>query len=205
MEELVVWAWERDNNTWGLRGYESKFPDSDKLQKELGSRGAGMKGVIDMGWLQRVGRRVYRVTSAGLATYAGLEPAEPSIQRKAERRLEGEVTKILEHPVFRDWIKDGSKPQHFREAGYFWGIAPGTPSKTVRERVERVESTLNAALTLLKERGTEQIAASRGRTLFDRMDVERCWEFQEMLKSRFRRDLTLLDPSFAPGTSSESA
>jgi DNA-binding PadR family transcriptional regulator len=197
MEDLVVWAWDRDNSAWGLRGYESRFPDSDKLQKDMGSRGAGQKGVVDMGWVERVGRRVYRLTSGGLAAYAALDEAEPALQEKAGRELEAEVRRILEHPVFRDWLKDNSKPRYFREAGHFWGIAPGTPARTVRERVDRVEETLRGALTLLDKKQTDVIAANRGRILFDRTDIQRCLEFQSTLKSRFARDLSMLDPSFA--------
>ncbi len=196
MEDLVVWAWKREKQTWGLRGYEEIFPDSDKIQKELGSRGVGLKGVLDLGWLDRVGKRVYRLTSVGLATFAAFENVEQSLQQKAGRELEAEVTKILEHPVFRDWLKDNNKPKHFREAGHFWGIAPGTPKRTVRERVERIDKTLDAALRFLNDKNTNEIIASRGKILFERNDISRCKSFQETLRFRFSRDLSALDPSF---------
>lgn len=203
MEDLVVWAWERDNEAWGLRGYETLYPDSDKLQKEVGSRGAGQKGVVGLGWFVRIDRRVYRLTSAGLAVYATLDGAEPVLQEKAGRQLEAEVKRILDHPVFKEWLQDKNKPRYFREAGHFWGIAPGTPSKTVRERVDRVTITLRGALKILDEKETDQIVASRGKILFERTDIERCLEFQHTLTSRFVRDLSILDPSFATSTISD--
>jgi len=46
----------------------------------------------------------------------------------------------------------------------------------------------------LDERGVEEIVEQRGRVLFDRKDIERCLEFQRILKHRFERDLKMLDP-----------
>lgn len=194
MEELLVRAWKRDKLAWGLRGYETLYPDSDKIQKEIGARGVGQKSMSELGLLERVSRRVYRLTPAGLATAVALGPADPISQEKADRTLEIEVKKILEHPTFRDWLGDSTHPKHFREAGHFWGIAPGTPPKTVRERVSFVDQTLKAALEALERRGVEEIVKHRGKVLFDRKDIERCLEFQAILKERFARDLKLLDP-----------
>jgi hypothetical protein len=195
LEDLVVSAWKRDKQAWGLRGYEEHYPDCDKINKEMSSRGKGQKGLVDLGFFAIVRGRVYRLTPAGLAAAASLEPMDPISQQKAGRTLEAEVKKILEHRVFKDWLNDPTRPKHFREAGHFWGIAPGTPSKTVRERVNFVEQTLTAALKVLEERGVNEIVEQRGKILFERIDIERCLEFQTMLKQRFAKDLKLLDPN----------
>lgn len=202
MEDLAVWAWERDKSAWGLRGYEDEHPDLDKVRKDMGARGADSKGVVQMGWVERIQPRVYRLTAIGLAAYGNLGDSNSDLQEKVGRKLESEIQRIIEHPVFRNWLMDNSKPRHFREAGHFWGIAPGTPAATVRERVDRIERTLRGAMTLLDRKGTDKIVAIRGRTLFERTDIERCLEFQYTLKSRFSRDLTLLDPSFAANDAS---
>ena len=143
------------------------------------------------------------MTSTGLGEYATLastgREGEPA-QDKASRRLDSEVSRILDHPVFRQWLEDKAKPKHFRDAGHFWGIAPGTPPHIVRERVGGIDNILRSAMKLLDERGVEEIVASRGKILFDRRVIKRCIEFQETMKSRFSRDLRVLDPKFSIGT-----
>jgi len=200
MEDLAVWAWERDRTAWGIRGYESKYPDLDKVRKDMGARGAEQKGVVQLGWVERVEPRVYRVTPAGLAEYATLSASMGStsgeLQEKAGRELGSQVSRILEHPVFRRWLSDATKPKYFRDAGHFWGIAPGTPPSVVRERIGGVENTLQSALRLLDELGVSEIASSRGKVAFDRTDIERCLEFHNAIKDRFSQDLRLLDPQF---------
>ena len=44
------------------------------------------------------------------------------------------------------------------------------------------------------------IASQRGKQLFDRTDLDRCREFQRVLKQRFAKELRTLDPehSYVP-------
>jgi hypothetical protein len=194
-EELLVSAWKKDRHAWGLRGFEDSFPDSSKLFKELDAH-AGKQGIVGEGLLEKVHRRVFRLTPSGLAEASALCPTDAIAREKADRQLEQAVKQIIEHPVFRDWLKDSTRPKYFREAGHFWGIAPGTPPKTVLERVSSVERTLSSALDALGERGVNEFIEQRGKVLFERKDIERCLEFQRVLTERFKRDLTLLAPGF---------
>lgn len=196
LEDLTVWAWRGEQATWGLRGYESDYPDSDKIKKELSSRGRGTKGIVDLGWFDSVGTRIYTVTAAGLAMYAILDGSNKDFHDKAGRALELEIRQILEHRVFKDWLKDPSKPRHFREAGHFWGIAPGTPKNTVRQRIRKVDVALDGALAVLDDKGVDTISLAHGKVLFDRKDIERCNQFHADLKARFEKDLRILDPTF---------
>jgi hypothetical protein len=192
-EEILVHAWEKDKLAWGLRGFEQSHPDSSKLFKELDVH-AGKQGIVGQGLLEKVHRRVYKITAAGCVAASALQPKDAVAREKADRQLEQAVKQIIEHPVFKEWLTDRMRPKYFREAGHFWGIAPGTPPKTVKERVDSVEQTLRAALKVLDERNVNEIIEQRGKVLFDRKDVERCLEFQQVLKERFARDLALLAP-----------
>src|SRR5437870_4985294 len=192
-EQLLVHAWNEDKHAWGLRGFEEHHPDSSKLFKELDVH-AGKQGIVGEGLLTKVHQRVYRLTASGLAAVSDLRPSDTVARGKADRQLEAAVKQIVEHPVFREWLKDPTRPKYFREAGHFWGIAPGTPAKTVRERVASVERTLAAALKGLQDRNLNEVVEQRGKIVFDRKDIERCLEFQSVLKERFRKELRLLDP-----------
>jgi hypothetical protein len=110
----------------------------------------------------------------------------------AERALADALAGVLSHPVFREWIKDPTMPRHFRDAGHFWGIAPGTPPGVIRTRIADVDNTLIQARSLLDKKGVEEIIVRQGRPLFDRSDLERAVGFQAMLKQRFAKDVAML-------------
>src|SRR5260370_4397562 len=166
-EQLLVHGWGNDKEAWVLRGFEDVQPDSSKLFKELDAH-AGKKGIVGEGLLEKVHRRVFRLTAAGLAEASALRPSDAIAREKADRQLEQAVKQILEPPVFKDWLKDPTRPRYFREAGHFWGIAPGTPAKTVIDRVAAVERTLAAALRALGDRGGEELVEPRSSVRFER-------------------------------------
>jgi hypothetical protein len=200
-EDLLVAAWKRDRMAWGLRGYERDHPDVDKLRKEIDSRGARegtpSTGLVSAGLLLRVRERMYRLTPAGLAAASEVVGAEPDTRGKATRALADAVDSILSHSVFRAWLKDSSSPKHFRDAGHFWGVAPGTPAKVIQARILDVDRNLDTALGILDTEGINEVTARHGKALFDRTDIERAKEFQAMLKERFAKDLATLHVKFA--------
>lgn len=189
-EGLVVAAWREDNLSFGLRGHERDYPDSNKVYTKID----GQSGLVTKGWLAKAGERRLKITEAGLARAVELGGAVDSqLSMKLDRALQDSVARIVSHPEFQAWLKDSGKPSRFRGAGHFWGIAPGTPPATVRARVGRVEQTLQAALRALDNRGVTDVIKHRGRVLFERRDLERAIEFHQTLKERFLSDLKVLD------------
>jgi hypothetical protein len=200
-EDLLVAAWKRDRLAWGLRGYEREFPDNDKIHKELDGRGAragsASTGIVSKGLLLRVRQRIYRLTPAGFAAAAEVVGAEPETRGKAERVIADAVGAILCHSVLRSWLKDRGSPKYFRDAGHFWGVAPGTPPKVIQSRILDIDRTLEKALSLLDAGGVDEIAGRHGKALFDRTDIKRAMNFQAALKERFAKDLATLQVKLA--------
>jgi hypothetical protein len=191
-EELLLAAWKHDPASWGLRGYEREHPDSNRIHRELDSRGKGQRGIVGNGFLEKVRPRTYRLTPKGLAAATVAGDVDPEARERLNRVLEAEVIRVIEHPAFMAWLNDKNKPKSFRDVGHFWGVAPGTPPRVVRQRVQAVEETITAAVELLERRELDQVGDRQGRLLFERTDLERGLEFHQEMKDRFRTELRLL-------------
>jgi hypothetical protein len=83
-EELIVHAWKKDKRAWGLRGFEDQYPDANKIVKELDAH-AGKQGIVGQGLLEKVDRRVYRITPVGLTSASALQPSDKIARQKATR------------------------------------------------------------------------------------------------------------------------
>jgi len=195
-EDLLLAAWKRDPLAWGLRGHEREHPDSERIYVELDRasvKGKNVRGgLAGLGLFEKVRQRTYRLTPSGLAAASEVAGADPSMRGKAERSLADAINAILSHPVFNEWLKNPEMPKHFRDAGYFWGIAPGTPPRVIRLRIAEVDNTLEKARSMLGEKGADAIVERHGRVLFDFNDIERAGEFQKALKERFAKDIAVL-------------
>jgi hypothetical protein len=198
-EDLLLAAWKRDPLAWGLRGHENEHPDSERIYVELDRasvRGRNVRGgLVGIGLFKKIRQRTYQLTPSGLAAASEVVGANPAMRAKAERTIADAVSTILSHPVFREWIKNPTLPKYFRDAGHFWGIAPGTPPRVIRSRIGEIDNTLDKARSMLDESGNDAIAARHGKILFDRADVARATEFQGTLKERFAKELTTLAAS----------
>jgi hypothetical protein len=148
--------------------------------------------MVGLGLLEKVSQRTYRFTATGLTVASEGSGADPTLRGTAERALANAMAAILSHSVLGEWIKDPAMPKHFRDAGHFWGIAPGTPPSVIRNRIAQVDNTLEKARSVLDKKGVEEITARHGKALFDRSDVERALEFHGVLKQRFAKDLSTL-------------
>jgi hypothetical protein len=194
-EELLIAAWRRDPLAWGLRGYEREHPDSNRIHRELDSRGKDQQGIVGQGFLERVRPRTYRLTPKGFAEATLVVGADPERLARLNRVLEAEVTRVIEHPAFVGWLQDPSTPRSFRDVGHFWGVAPGTPARVVRQRLQSVEETLNAALSILDQSNLQEVGDRHGSLLFERNDVLRALDFHREMMRRFESQLGVLTRS----------
>jgi hypothetical protein len=191
-EELLVAAWEEDPMAFGLRGFERQHPASEVIHREIGKRGPGTQSMVEMGLLEWVDSRVYRLTLKGLQRASELTPDSSETREKANRELEARLSRLLGHRVFQSWLRDSTSPRSFRDAGQFWGIAAGTPARVIKERIALVDSLLDSAEAELDGRSVDQMVDKHERVLFERVDLQRVREFQQTLKDRFLSDLQLL-------------
>ena len=97
---------------------------------------------------------------------------------------------------------------------WFWGIAPGLPPKVTQERLNHLENNLNEAKRLAKsengkivlnsrdlnknlketlaKKGYTKVDEQKGKIWLDILDIERCIEFHNTLKERFKKEIEIL-------------
>lgn len=80
-EDLIVRAWELFPESFALRGFDGKYPDSNRVLAKL----SGSDGLCGLGWLEHTDQRTYRATKKGRAVarqLAGVQSAvgaEPNV------------------------------------------------------------------------------------------------------------------------------
>src|SRR5262249_5455422 len=60
-EALIVSAWQKFPQAFGLKGYAEQYPDSNKILSSI----MGEKGLAKRGWLAKMGQKMYSLSRDG--------------------------------------------------------------------------------------------------------------------------------------------
>lgn len=140
-EALIVKAWMSDNGAFGLQGYADKYPDSNRVLTNI----MGSKGLRGKGWIEKVGEKQYRLTTAGRRVAQDLScDKRPHISRAADidRELLPIIQRLLNSPGFKKMEESRDNEIIFRDACNFWGISSYSNASTLRARFEDIRNLL---------------------------------------------------------------
>ena len=162
-EQLVVAAWRRYRDQFGLQGFAREYPDSNRiLTKIMGS--GGLRG---KGWLSKVGTKRYRVTEAGRLVALGLANSDATKSRERLTQLSRTLVGVLERMLNSRALakhRDGEELT-FSDVCSFWNISPRSTANQLVERsveanialTEAIQQTQRAGLTLSLPNGAGDI------------------------------------------------
>lgn len=102
VEDLIVRSWEQFPESFALRGYQARHPDSNRVLAKL----SGTDGLCGMGWLEHTDQRMYRMTRKGRlvakqlhAMQAGVAAPREEVAEAPAERPRRPVAAVVEKPA----------------------------------------------------------------------------------------------------------
>lgn len=187
-EDLVVASWKQFGKTFGLRGYEDKFPDSNKVLSSI----MGERGLAKRGWLVKIGQKQYSFTKDGRRMAAQLrgevieEPEHDFMQMP--RETEKFLLSLLNSTAYRKYEHNQKNELAFADACRFWDISQNLQGEAVDERLNEVVKGLQDLEQSLSQ---EDGRLSNGR-LIRAGDVRVLRNLHSYMEEKFARLLSLL-------------
>ena len=191
-EALIVSAWQKFPRTFGLKGFEDKYPDSNRVLAQI----MGEKGLPNRGWMVKVGQKLYSLTRDGRQVVRKLlqgEEVPPLTSKRAAPvdRLPKEVDILLQTLLCAGVVAKARQGRQeewtFAEACRFWGLGERT-GNAVDTRLDELQTQLVQAEKLLANgpqmlgNGVEVTAEQAGQLA----------DLHHQLEQRFARHLNLL-------------
>ncbi len=142
-EALIVAAWQKYPRTFGLKGFEDMYPDSNKVLSSI----MGEKGLARKGWLLKAGMKIYSLTRDGRQVVRRLQHGEAAPPKPAApARLDREHDKLLQGlfaSTAYDKFREGRQQElKFADACRFWGITENHSGDAIDVRLDQVELAL---------------------------------------------------------------
>jgi hypothetical protein len=188
-EMLIVASWQKFPNTFGLKGFAEKYPDSNKILSSI----MGEKGLARRGWLVKMGQKIYAITRDGRNVVRRVmmqeeeAPAVGTVQRM--NREHERFLKVLFDSSAVQKFEDNRKHElTFADACRFWSITENMKGEQLDERLEDANSTLVELDRLLADVDAEM---SGGRVV-TAGDIRVMTNIHRYMEDRFERHLNLL-------------
>jgi hypothetical protein len=189
-EALIVSAWQKFPSTFGLKGFEQQYPDSNKVLAMI----MGEKGLPGRGWMAKVGQKQYALTRDGKQVVRKLvagEDVPPLTARRGGAKLTREqdllMQQLLASAAFARAERGRQAECTFSEACRFWSIGDRTGS-AVDERLDEWQAKLTEIEKALK---AGSATLGNGRQATAEVAGLLC-DLHSQLEQRFVRHLNLL-------------
>lgn len=189
-EALIVSAWRKYPKTFGLKGFEDQYPDSNKVLSGI----MGEKGLPRRGWMTKVGQKLYSLTRDGRQIVRKLlqgEDTPPLTAKRSASKLTRDQDLLLQGLLASaayGKLRQGRQAEWtFTEACKFWsmndrqGAAVDARLDELQRHLRAIEKALAAGPQALGN-GREVTAA----------EVGSLCDLHHQLEQRFGRHLNLL-------------
>jgi hypothetical protein len=191
-EALIVAAWQKYPQSFGLKGFADQFPDSNKVLTSI----MGEKGLARKGWLAKMGQKLYSLTRDGRQVVRRLQTGEGPMPVPLNRSTSGSLSRDQEKSLqtlfaASAWHKyrEGRKAElTFADACRFWSITESMSGDALDTRLDQ----LRIELTGIEVRvGPGTCVMSDGRSVTPE-EIGSLLDTHEFLVGRFSRHLNLL-------------
>lgn len=192
-EDLVVSAWKKFPDTFGLAGHQNEhsqlmYPDSNRVFAEV----MGSKPIRKKGFLEKVGSKMYQLTESGRAQariYLESEFGEPVKKVALARELKGQLIKLFKSKAVEKFRNNRFEDITFYDACAFWGISPRISAIEFEGRVANLRKIIETAQQMLKD----QIASfEHGGNTFDNKDLNVLVSTNDQLMRKFENEIAVI-------------
>ncbi|MGH7171926.1 MAG: hypothetical protein ACRELF_09935 [Gemmataceae bacterium] len=190
-EALIVATWQKYPRTFGLKGYDEQYPDSNKVLASI----MGEKGLARRGWLLKMGQKLYALSHEGRRAVRRLLQGdeEPKVAKSNRPiKLSKEYDKLLQGLFVTsayEKVREARQQElTFADACRFWSITENQSGEALDGRLDH----LRAALAEIERQiGASSANLGDGRNITAEDTAQLC-DIHGNLLQRFGRHLTLL-------------
>jgi len=193
-EDLVVAAWQKFPDAFGLAGYRGddarlSYPDSNRVFAEI----MGSKPIRKRGFLIKVGHKMYELTEAGRG-YArhlsGLSSGSPSEKAALGREIEQPLRKLLSSKAAEKFRNKRVDEITFYDACAFWGITPASSAIELQGQIAKLEKMVELAREAIQEK---TVTFGHGGHSFGAKDLDEILEVHRVLMQKFDTEIKIIE------------
>lgn len=193
--DLTVAAWKRDQNRFGLRGFESEHPDHKRVMMEIMGK-TKRDNPIRRQFMVRTRENHYGLTDLGrseaelVASKAECSETTLKSPAKTYTALEPFVT----HSAFERWLQDPEEPRSWLAVSSFLGLRTQRANE-LNDRIRAVHRAVDQAERWAQANGRDRLThgpLGGGKGAFSIERIRQLTKFVQVLEDRFQRQMSAI-------------
>ena len=185
-EDLVVESWNIFKNSFSLQGYD--LPDSNRVFMEI----MGRKTLKAKGWIEKVGKKQYRLSEAGKLAADSLSSS--GCDGKAPKALLDRsqiavILRVRNSKALMKWHAGRHDEINFTDACSFWGISARSSASKLQSQLSSLESIFQVLHEVLEE---AEIVRVSGSLSLSSTELEKLEEANGYMQREFSKDLDII-------------
>jgi len=191
-EDLVVSAWQKFPDAFGLAGYRNDagslaYPDSNRVFAEI----MGSKPIRKRGFLKKVGTKMYQLTGAGSAHARNFLTDRGQQVQKAglPRDIEEELKRLFTSKSVGKFKNNRFEDITFYDACSFWGISPRSSAIELEGRIAHLEKVIELAQKAVNEK---IVTFEHGSQAFGDSDLDLLLRLHKELLRKFDEEIKVI-------------
>lgn len=188
-EELAVEAWTSFSEAFGFVADGKSYPDSHRVAMEI----MGSKPLSKLGYVERVGSKLYRLSPAGVHAAKRLQEGnhlEGAEKAGLDRQDKERLRRLLDTRALAKVLSGRDNDLTFHDACLFWGITPRSSARDLHTKYASVEQIIRAAELAS---GGKHITLEHGSKGIGREDIAALRSLNLDLRQRFRVELDIIE------------
>jgi hypothetical protein len=185
--DLTVASWNRDNNRFGCRGYEEKYPDHKRVMMEIMGQ-TKKDNPLRRGWFVKSRPNHYEITALGRNEAAKIELVSKgqATTSRSPQDLYDAIAPYFNSMTFKKFIKDDTEPKTWLGAASFLGLSRND-ALHLNDRLSTAKATFTQALAWFGETNQQVLrrGATGGSVSITHVDIEKLNQLLENIRVRF--------------------
>lgn len=189
-EDLVLAAWRRFPDTFGLQGYAEKYPDSNRVLTNI----MGNKGLRGKGWIRKVGEKRYKITEAGREAARLLSSEKRQVSRSSSLSRESRdlLVRLINAKALDKCRSCQKDTLTFSDACSFWNISVRSTASLLKIRLADIETILSAAENIIQKNEIEALSFTHGESDLTLKDINDLRVLHLFMIDKFKNELDVI-------------
>ncbi len=189
-EDLVVRAWQLSSDRFGLQGYATQYPDSNRVLSKIMGRESPLR---KRGLLRKIGEKRYQLTDVGRHVADDLDQGGARTDRRLADLKRGFVVSLrraLQSTALSKFAR--GETITFSDVAGFWNISARSTAHQFADRTKETDTAIELALRHAHQAGGRAVLPGKVVVVVEESQLRLLSDLSSLMRDSFAGEIEVI-------------